>query len=288
MRCKALLSIWVLSATLPLASVGIGQTTTAGQADAAAAGGSHGVVHQETYTTRFVTGLPGDQGRFLVYTPPNYNADRKPGYPVLFLLHGWGGSAEAWVKTGHVDEVLDHMIANGKVKPMVVVMPLGYGDMSFLTNGFEVWRDQDQISNNVNRFQKTLLGEILPQVEAHYDVAKDREHRAIAGLSMGGLESLTIGLRHPEVFASIGGFSSAIFAVAGEDLTRLDASRENLKLLWMACGTDDDLLSLNRIFEMHLKEEGLPVTVVETPGRHAWPVWRDNFRHFAPLLFQDN
>jgi enterochelin esterase-like enzyme len=283
---------------LLLPVVGIGQSPASpsggepsaptGQADASLVGIPRGTVHRETYKTKFVTGLPDDQGGFLVYTPPNYNPNQKPAYPVLYLLHGWGGNAEAWVKTGHVDEVLDRMIANGKVKPMVLEMPLGYGDMSFLTNGFEVWRDQDQISNNVNRFESTLLKEIMPQVDARYDVAKDREHRAIAGLSMGGLEALTIGLRHPEVFASIGGFSSAIFAVAGQDLTRLDPTKENLKLLWIACGTDDDLLSLNRIFEMHLKEEGLPVTVVETPGRHAWPVWRDNFRHFAPLLFQEN
>jgi enterochelin esterase-like enzyme len=249
---------------------------------------AHGTLHRESYTTRFVKGLPGDQAGFVVYTPPGYDAAKKPGYPVLYLLHGWGGTADAWVKQGQADVVLDRMIANGKAKPMVVVMPLGYGDMSFLSNGFEVWRDADQISRNANLFSQTLLGEIIPQVRKSYDVATDREHTAIAGLSMGGLESLTIGLRHPELFASIGGFSSAIFPVEGQDLTQLDAKKENLKLLWVACGTEDDLLSINRVFEMHLRDEGLPVTVVETPGKHAWNVWRNNFRTFVPLLFQDN
>ena len=265
-----------------------GQTPAASIVPAATPEIPHGTLHRETYTTKFVKGLKGGQGMFVVYTPPGYDDTKKPGYPVLYLLHGWGGNADAWVKQGQADVFLDRMLAAGKAKPMVIVMPLGYGDMTFLSNGFEVWRDADQISNNVNRFSDTLLEEIIPQVQKSYDVATDREHTAIAGLSMGGLESLTIGLKHPELFASIGGFSSAIFPVAGQDLTRLDPRKENLKLLWVACGTDDDLLSVNRVFEMHLREEGLPVTVIETPGEHAWKVWKNNFRAFVPLLFQDD
>lgn len=265
-----------------------GQTPAASIVPAATPEIPHGTLHRETYTTKFVKGLKGGQGMFVVYTPPGYDDTKKPGYPVLYLLHGWGGNADAWVKQGQADVFLDRMLATGKAKPMVIVMPLGYGDMTFLSNGFEVWRDADQISNNVNRFSDTLLEEIIPQVQKSYDVATDREHTAIAGLSMGGLESLTIGLKHPELFASIGGFSSAIFPVAGQDLTRLDPRKENLKLLWVACGTDDDLLSVNRVFEMHLREEGLPVTVIETPGEHAWKVWKNNFRAFVPLLFQDD
>ena len=171
----------------------------------------HGSLHHETYTVKYVKGLPSDKGTFVVYTPPNYDPARKPGYSVLYLLHGWGGNEDAWIRRGHADQLLDQMIAKGSAKPMIVVMPLGYGDMTFLTNGFEVWRDQDQISNNVNLFGQELIDQIMPQVDKTYDVATDRDHRAIAGLSMGGLESLTIGLRNPELFAWIGGFSSAIF-----------------------------------------------------------------------------
>ena len=164
---------------------------------------------------------------------------------------------------------------------MVVVMPLGYGDMTFLANGFEVWRDEDQISRNVNLFGETLLKEIVPEVEKRYNVATDRDHRAIAGLSMGGQEALTLGLRNPDVFAWVGGFSSAMFPVAGQDLTKVDAAGTRLRLLWVACGTEDDLLSVNRIFAMHMKQQGVPITVVETPGRHEWGVWRDNLRQFS-------
>lgn len=260
---------------------------SAGEGRAAGLGAAvpPGVLHRETFATRAIRGLAGDQGRYVVYTPPGYDAARKPGYPVLYLMHGWGGDEEAWSRTGHLDTVLDGMIATGKARAMIVVMPLAYGNMTFLTNGFEVWRDAKQISENVKLFEGALLGEILPQVEKRYDVAADRETRAIAGLSMGGQEALTIGLRHPELFAWVGGFSSAIFPVAGADLTKLDAGKEDLRLLWVACGTEDDLLSINRIFAMHLREAGLPVTLVETPGRHEWAVWRDNFKHFAPLLF---
>jgi enterochelin esterase-like enzyme len=248
----------------------------------------HGVVHREAYASRFVKGLKDGQGTFVVYTPPGYDPSKKPGYPVLYLLHGWGGGADAWTKTGRADAMYERLLADGKAKPMVIVMPLGYGDMSFLSNGFEVWRDHEQISNNVNLFTKALLEEMMPLVQKNYDVATDREHRAIAGLSMGGLEAVTIGLTHPEVFASVGGFSSAMYPVTGADLTRLDPKKENLKLFWMACGTDDELLTINRLFEMHMREAGMPVTVVETPGKHAWPVWRNNFKTFVPLLFQDD
>ena len=264
-----------------------GQTQAAPEAIPDGSAVPHGEVHHETFPTKYVKGLPGDVGKFVVYTPANYDPARKPAYPVLYLMHGWGGNAEEWVNLGHADVTLDRLIAIGKAKPMIVVMPLSYGDMTFLTNGFEVWRDEEQISNNVNLFESALLKEIMPQVEKSYDAATDREHRAIAGLSMGGLEALTIGLRNADLFASIGGFSSAIFPVAGADLMKLDAKTENLRLLWVACGKDDELASVNRIFEMHMRREGLPVTSIETPGRHEWPVWQDNLRHFVPLLFSD-
>jgi enterochelin esterase family protein len=125
---------------------------------------------------------------------------------------------------------------------------------------------------------------VIPQIESTYHVSKKREDRAIAGLSMGGHESLLIGLTHPELFAWIGTFSAGVHA--DTQLPPLTAQKANLRLLWMACGVDDALLKPNQAVIAALKAKGLPVTAIETPGHHQWPVWRDNLVHFAPLLFQ--
>ena len=127
---------------------------------------------------------------------------------------------------------------------------------------------------------------MVPQIEANYHVSKKREDRAIAGLSMGGHESLFIGLSHPELFAWIGTFSAGLNPKALSELPALTPQKANLRLLWMACGVDDALLKPNQAAIAKLKGEGLPVTAIETPGHHQWPVWRDNLIHFAPLLFQ--
>jgi len=174
---------------------------------------------------------------------------------------------------------------------MIVVMPLGYGDMSFINGPIgDMWKQKPLVNSNTSLFSQALLTEILPRVEAEYTISPKREDRAIAGLSMGGLESLEIGLNHTRQFASIGGFSSAVHlldpATQLPVLTPADAAKAaNLRLLWIACGTEDGLLEANRKLIAHLKSEGLPVTAVETPGAHVSYVWRDNLIHFAPLLF---
>ncbi len=177
---------------------------------------------------------------------------------------------------------------------MVVVMPLGYGDLKFVL-GDDNWGDKTAVDRNVNLFSQALLTEILPQVESQYHVSRNRNDRAIAGLSMGGLESLTIGLTHTAQFGWIGGFSSAIGQLdkdkdmdrdKDEPLATLSGKTARLSLLWIACGTEEGLLEPNRKFIAWLKSRDVPVTAVETPGMHTWMVWRDNLAHFAPLLFQ--
>ena len=169
---------------------------------------------------------------------------------------------------------------------MVVVMPLGYGDLSFL-HTHDVWDDPAAIDHNTDLFAKALLTEVLPRVESEYHVSKDRSDRAIAGLSMGGLESLEIGLTHTEQFAWIGGFSSAVHNLNyTQKLASLDPKNANLRLLWIACGTEDNLVKPNRKLVDFLKTKEMPVTQIETPGLHTWLVWRDNLLHFTPLLFQ--
>jgi len=166
------------------------------------------------------------------------------------------------------------------------VMPLGYGDMKFVMIGRSAWEDDAAVNNNVDLFSQALLTEVLPQVESDYRVSKKRDERAITGLSMGGLESLSIGLMHPEMFGWVGGFSSALGHGDEKRLAALNGKSLNLHLLWIACGTEDHLIEPNRKLVEWLKSKDAPVTVVATPVMNSWMVWRDNLARFAALLFQ--
>jgi enterochelin esterase-like enzyme len=246
----------------------------------------HGVVHHHFYTSKIVVGLPDGQSDYFVYTPPGFDATSKKRYPVLYLLHGWSDLANGWTEVGEANFIFDNLIAQGKAKPMVVVMPLGYGDMKFVNGGDAEWNDDTAVNHNVSLFSQALFTEIMPQVESIYHASKKRENRAIAGLSMGGLESLTIGLTHPEQFAWVGGFSSALGHHERDGFSSLTGNAANLRLLWIACGTEDGLITPKREFVAWLKSKDVPFTAVETPGMHTWMVWRNNLAHFAPLLFQ--
>jgi enterochelin esterase family protein len=252
---------------------------------------AHGVVHHHFYTSKVVSGLVDGQSEYYVYTPPSY--DRKKAYPVLYLLHGWSDLVNGWTAVGRANFIFDNLIAEGKIKPMIVVMPLGYGDMKFVNSGGSVWEDKTAVEHNLSLFSQALLTEILPQVESEYHSSKKRNDRAIAGLSMGGMESLTIGLTHPDLFGWVGGFSSAptverleVEHLDKEEFAPLKNKKTALRLLWIACGTEDHLITANRQLVAMLKSKDVPVTVVETPGMHTWQVWRDNLAHFTPLLFQ--
>jgi enterochelin esterase-like enzyme len=242
----------------------------------------HGIVEHHFYTSQIVLGLPNNQSDYYVYTPPGYSAKARQKYPVLYLLHGFSDAADGWSSVGKANLILDSLIASGKARPMIVVMPLGYGNMAVLKG----MRNPELSAQSYDLYQKALLTEVMPQIEANYHVSKKREDRAIAGLSMGGHESLFVGLTHPELFAWIGTFSAGLNAKAVADLPPTNPQKANLRLLWMACGVDDGLLKPNQAVIAALKAEGLPVTAIETPGHHQWPVWRDNLIHFAPLLFQ--
>ena len=247
----------------------------------------HGTVHTHRFTSKIAVGLPAHQEEVVVYTPPGYDAHAAEPYPVLYLLHGWSGVAEGWVKDQQANFIFDNLLAAGRMKPMVVVMPMGYGDMAFVENGFDIWRDPAAVEHNTQLFMSLLTGEIMPLIESAYNVSRDREGRAITGLSMGGLEALDTGLHYPDKFAWVGGFSSAVHNLDYEhQLDTLDPKTADLKLLWIACGTEDGLIDANRKMVAFLKAKGMAVTQVETPGLHDSLVWRDNLIHFAPLLFQ--
>ena len=246
----------------------------------------HGTVHHHTYTTAVVLGLPGNQSDYYVYTPPNYDSTGKP-YPVLYLLHGWTDSSYGWLYNGRANFILDNLLAQGRIKPMIVVMPLGYGDLAFIHSSIDVWRDPPSIDHNTKLYTKAFLTEVMPRVESTYNISKNRNDHAIAGLSMGGLEALTIGLAHTDRFASVIGLSAAVQKLDfATQFANLDPKTANLRLLWIACGTEDGLISPNRKLVAFLKEKNMPVTQIQIPGLHSWLVWRDNLIHFAPLLFQ--
>jgi enterochelin esterase family protein len=249
----------------------------------------HGAVTHRFLTTHIARNLPEDQEPYIVYTPPGYDARKKGGYPVLYLLHGFSDMADGWTTVGKANLIMDSMLASGKVVPMVVVMPMGYGDFDFVTSGGSAWRDPAKVDENVSLYSQMLEDEVMPAVEREYNIGHGRKNHAIAGLSMGGLESLTIGLQHTDQFAWVGGFSSAVMdRHYDEHFPGITGKKANLRLLWVACGTSDSahLFQPNLDFIAWAKARGLPVTAIETPGQHTWLVWRDNLLHFAPLLFR--
>jgi enterochelin esterase-like enzyme len=244
----------------------------------------HGEVHHHFYRSKVV----GDERGYFVYTPPGYDPRGKQTYPVLYLLHGYSDDASAWTAVGRANVILDNLIARGRAKPMLIVMPLGYGAPEILAPGSGVFRDPDITQRNFDRFREALLTEVIPRVEAEYLVMKDRDSRAIAGLSMGGAESLLTGLNSLSQFAWIGAFSSGgIMPDFDKEFPGLDANANaHLRLLWIACGTDDHLIEINRTLRVWLASKGIHHVDIETPGAHTWMVWRRNLTDFAALLFR--
>jgi len=245
----------------------------------------HGVIHRHLYRSAIV----GDDRPFLVYTPPGYNPAAELPYPVLYLLHGYSDAEDAWVTVGRANVILDNLIARGRAKPMLVVMPLGYGNREVIAGGWAGLRNAAVWRGSIEKFRDSLLREVIPQVEKAYHVDTDPNSRAIAGLSMGGTQSLFIGLSAPERFGWIGAFSSggldANFDTQHPTVGKGINAR--VRLLWMGCGQQDGLIGINRKLVEWLKSKGVAVTWVETPGSHSFMVWRRYLADFLPLLFQD-
>jgi enterochelin esterase-like enzyme len=245
---------------------------------------AHGVVHHHFYKS----GVVGDQRDYYVYTPPGYDPRARKKYPTLYLLHGFSDDASGWTAVGRANVIFDNLIAQGKTRPMVIVMTLGYGAPEIVSHGFGASREDALRQRNFDRFTQALLTEVIPQIESTYHVIKDRNSRAIAGLSMGGAESLLTGLNHRDEFAWIGAFSSGgIQKDFPSQFPSLDAgANPQLRLLWIACGVDDSLININRQFREWLKSKNVNHVDIETPGRHSWMVWRRNLADFSQLLFK--
>lgn len=248
----------------------------------------HGNVTHHNFTTHVGLHYPDNQTAYVVYTPPGYDPKRKGGYPVLYLLHGYSDTEEGWTRTGQADLMMDRMLAEGRIVPMIVVMPRGYGDFDVVSHGRAATADRALDQRNVELFDRTLIEEVMPAIEREYNVTPGRENRAVAGLSMGGQEALTLGMKHPDLFAWVGTMSAGLPQHPDFDamFPGFNAKKANLRLLWVACGTSDHLLAPNRDLVTWARQEGLPVTPVETPGAHTFVVWRNNLLQLAPLLFR--
>jgi enterochelin esterase-like enzyme len=254
----------------------------------------HGAVASVTY---YSTAL-GRNRRMHIYTPPGYeNGTDK--YPVFYLLHGAMDCDDSWTSVGRAGFIVDNLIAGHKAKPMVIVMPAGHTSATFTMPraGDPAPRDE---------FAEDFVTDIMPYVEAHYRVLTDRAHRAMAGLSMGGGQTLNISMSHLNQFAYLGVFSSGVFTMRRPDAGSPppppgpspeweqqhaamldDASlKPGLKVLWFSTGSKDFLISTSKATVDALKRHGFSPVFQESPGAHTWINWRNYLEQFAPLLFQ--
>jgi enterochelin esterase-like enzyme len=202
---------------------------------------------------------PGGKQRMMVYLPPDYPQDAP--YPVLYLLNGAGDDETGWQKQGAADAILDQLYAEKKIAAMIVVMPNAQGRSS--------------------AFEHDLLDAVIPYVDSHYATQRDSRRRAIAGPSLGGWQALSIGLKHTDRFAWVGGFAPSLV-----DDVLPAAYGGQLELLWLSCGDRDSLKGECEALHKKLEEKKVPHVWHVGPGEHEWPVWKDDLRRFAPLLFR--
>jgi enterochelin esterase family protein len=246
-----------------------------------------------------------------VYTPPGYEAGRDK-YPVLYLLHGAGDVDNSWSSVGRAGFILDNLIAANKARPMIVVMPAGHVNGAGAALGAPVPEaavaGMPGIGSGPDPFARDFLTDVMPYIERNYRVLTDRQSRAIAGLSMGGNQTLNIAMAHLDKFAYMGVFSSGIISGAGrgrgtalstpeapfaeawekQNLAALDnaALKRDLRLLWFSTGKEDGLIDTTRNTVALVKKHGFAPVFIESEGAHTWLNWRDYLSQFAPQLFQ--
>jgi len=240
------------------------------------------IPHGKIDTISYNSATVGTTRQALIYTPPGYSADKK--YPVLYLLHGIGGDKMEWLNGSHPEVILDNLYAADKVEPMIVVMPNGRAmkDDSATGNIF----DREKVEAFAT-FEKDLLIDLIPFVEKNFPVIADREHRAIAGLSMGGGQSLNFGLGNLNTFAWVGGFSSAPNTKSPEQLIPDPAkAKEQLKLLWLSCGDKDGLITFSKRTHEYCTANNIPHVYYIEHGYHDFKVWKNGLFMYSQLLFK--
>ena len=264
----------------------------------------HGDIREHWYHSK----ITGAWRRCFVYTPPDYDANLKARYPVLYLQHGAGEDETGWIRQGHANFILDNLIAAGKSKPMILVMDTGYATKAGSTPpplppgtqpGFPTIAQRMQAMTAA--FEDVVIDELIPMIDYTYRTIPDREHRAMAGLSMGGMQTFLVTMNHLDTFSYIGGFSGATMAFVFEgnkfdsktafhgELSDAAAFAKKVHLLWLGVGTDEPERMHTGIVALHnaLDEAGIKHIFYESPGTaHEWQTWRRDLNDFAPRLFK--
>ncbi len=245
------------------------------------------VPHGDVRIKRYYSSVTNSWRRFYIYTPPGYDINTREKYPVLYLLHGGGEDERGWATQGKADLILDNLIAEKKAKPMLVVMM----DGNMGTGGIAGFNE-----NVLRSFENELKQAVIPFVEKNYRTETDAKSRALAGLSMGGLQTLYAGIKNTNMFSYLGVFSSGWFANRPElsnpqyEFMKANAPMisSNLKSLWVAMGGKEDIAYNNcKTMLAKFDELGIKYTYSEYAGGHTWPVWRNNLYNFANLIFKD-
>lgn len=240
------------------------------------------IPHGKLDTVQYDSKTVGTKRKALVYTPPGYSKKKK--YPVFYLLHGIGGDEKEWLKGGSPQVILDNLYADGKIEPMIVVMPNGRAMKNDRAVGNVFDREKVEAFTT---FEKDLLNDLIPFIEKGYPALTDQAHRAIAGLSMGGGQSLNFGLGNLDKFAWVGGFSSAPNTKVPEELLpRPEEAKMKLKFLWISCGDNDGLITFSKRTHDYLFQKGVPHVYYVEPGGHDFKVWKNGLYMFSQFLFK--
>lgn len=239
------------------------------------------ILHGKIDTIQYSSVTVGTTRKALVYTPPGYKKGTQ--YPVLYLLHGIGGDEKEWFRNGNPHIILDNLYAKGKLTPMIVVLPNGRAMKDDRAKGDIMAKDK---VNAFATFEKDLLNDLIPFIEKRYPVKKDRNDRAIAGLSMGGGQTLNFGLGNIDRFAWIGAFSAAPNTKEPQQLLPDPSKAKELKLLWISCGDQDRLMPFSKRTSDYLTENKIPHIFYVEPGGHDFKVWKNDLYLFSQLLFK--
>jgi len=237
-----------------------------------------GIPHGKREMIEYDSKTVGTTRKMQVYTPPGYTSDKK--YPVLYLLHGIGGDETEWERFATPDVLLDNLIADGKAVPMIIVMPNGRAQKDDRANAGM------GAAPAFANFERDLLDDVIPAIQSRYSTYTNRENRALAGLSMGGGQSLNFGLTHLDTFAWIGGFSSAPNTRPPAELVpNPTATKDKLKLLWISCGNKDGLIFISQGMHTYLKENNVPHIWHVDGNAHDATHWRNSLYYFAQKIF---